>query len=84
VVKLQPALLSGSKSLTSPPPGQGGDTFGRNLFNYSMCFDPNGSSSGVFSYISFNIEFREIHTFLLAYTGHKRSRSFSFTIYLGI
>jgi hypothetical protein len=27
-----------------------------NLFNYTTCFDPNGSSSGVFSYTSFTIE----------------------------
>jgi hypothetical protein len=56
-----------------------------NLLNYTTCFDPNGSSSGVFSYTSFTIELqREIHTFLLTYIGHKRLRSFSFTPYLGI
>jgi hypothetical protein len=38
------------------------------LFNYTTCFDPNGSSSGVFSYTSFTIELqREIRTFLLTY-----------------
>jgi hypothetical protein len=37
-----------------------------NLFNYTTCFDANGSSSGVFGYTSFTIELqREIHTFLL-------------------
>jgi hypothetical protein len=56
-----------------------------NLFNYTICFDPNGSSSGVFSYTSFTIELqREIHTFLLIYIGHKRLCSFSFTPYLEI
>jgi hypothetical protein len=55
------------------------------LFNYTTCFDPNGSSSDVFSYTSFTIELqREIHTFLLTYIGHKRLRSFSFTPYCGI
>jgi hypothetical protein len=34
-----------------------------NLFNYTICFDPNESSSGVFCYTSFTIELqREIHT----------------------
>jgi hypothetical protein len=56
-----------------------------NLFNYTTCFDPNGSSSGVFSYTSFTIELqREINIFLLTYIGHMRLRSFSFTPYLGI
>jgi hypothetical protein len=58
-----------------------------NLFNYTTCFDPNESSSGVSSYISFTIELqREIRTFLrvLTYIGHKRLRLFSFTLYLGI
>jgi hypothetical protein len=27
-----------------------------NLFSYTICLDPNGLSSGVFSYISFTIE----------------------------
>jgi hypothetical protein len=54
-----------------------------NPFNYTTCFDPNGSS-GVFSYTSFTVELQlEIHTFLLIYIGHKRLRSFSFTSYLG-
>jgi hypothetical protein len=56
-----------------------------NLFNYTTCFDPNESYSDVFSYTSFTIELqREIHTFLLTYIGHKRLRSFSFTLNLGI
>jgi hypothetical protein len=56
-----------------------------NLFNYTTCFDPNGSSSGVFSYTSFTIELqREIHAFILTYIGHKRLHSFSFAPYLGI
>jgi hypothetical protein len=50
----------------------------KNLFNYTTCFDPNGSSSGVFSYTSFTVELqREIHTFLLTYIGHKLLRAFS-------
>jgi hypothetical protein len=50
------------------------------IFNYTTCFDPNGSSSGIFGYTLFTIELqREIHTFLLTYTGHKRLHSFSFT-----
>jgi hypothetical protein len=37
-------------------------------FNYTTCFDPNGSSSGVFSYTSFTIELqRIIHTCILLY-----------------
>jgi hypothetical protein len=53
------------------------------FFNYTTCFDPNGSSSGVFSYTSFTIELqREIHTYLLTYIGQKRLRSSSFTPYL--
>jgi hypothetical protein len=49
------------------------------LFNYTTCFDPSGSSSGVFSYTSFTIELQcEIHTFLLTYIGHKRLCLFSF------
>jgi hypothetical protein len=64
------------------------DIFNRlhnNLFNYTTCFVPNGSSSGVFGYTSFTTELqRDIHTFLLTYIGHKRLRSFSFTPYLGI
>jgi hypothetical protein len=56
-----------------------------NIFNYTTCFDSNGSPSGVFSYTSFTIELqREIHTFLLTYIGYKRLHSFSFTPYLGI
>jgi hypothetical protein len=56
-----------------------------NLFNYTTCFDPNGPSSGVFSYTSFTIELHhEIRTFLHIYIVHKRLRSFSFTPYLGI
>jgi hypothetical protein len=56
-----------------------------NLFIYTTCFYPNGSSSGVFSYTSFTTELqREIHTFVLTYIGHKRIRSFSFTPYLRI
>jgi hypothetical protein len=35
-----------------------------NLFNYTTCFDPNGSSSGAFSYTSFTVELqRDIRTF---------------------
>jgi hypothetical protein len=61
------------------------DHLRNNLFNYTTCFHPNGSCSGVFSYILFTIELqRESHTFLLTYIGHKRLRSFSFTPYLGI
>jgi hypothetical protein len=51
-----------------------------NLLNYATYFDPNGASSGVFSYTSFTIALqREIHAFLLTYIGHKQLRSFSFT-----
>jgi hypothetical protein len=41
-----------------------------NLFNYTTCFDPDGSSSGVFSYALFTIELqREVRTFILTYMG---------------
>jgi hypothetical protein len=57
----------------------------KNLFDYTTCFDSNGSSSGIFSYTLFTIELqREIRTFLLTYIGHKRLRSFSITTYWGI
>jgi hypothetical protein len=47
-----------------------------NLFNYTTFFDPNGSSSGVFSYTFFTIELQcEIRTFPLTYIGHKRSHA---------
>jgi hypothetical protein len=36
-----------------------------NLFHYTICFDADGSSSGVLSYTSFTIELnREIRTFV--------------------
>jgi hypothetical protein len=39
-----------------------------NLFNYTTCFDPNGSSSDVFRYTSFTIELQpEIYTFIYVY-----------------
>jgi hypothetical protein len=61
------------------------DRLRNNILNYITCFDPNGSSSGVFSYTAFTIELQcEIHTFLLKYIGHKRLRSFLFTPYLVI
>jgi hypothetical protein len=56
-----------------------------NLFNYTTCFDPNKSFSSVFSYPSFTIELQhEIRIFLRKYIGHKRLRSFLYTVYLGI
>jgi hypothetical protein len=55
------------------------------FINYGTCFDPNGSSSGIFSYTSFTIELqREIDTYISNYIGHKRLRLFLFTPYLGM
>jgi hypothetical protein len=54
------------------------------LFNYTTFFEPNGSSSGVFSYISFTIELQhEIRTYLLTYIGHKGLHSLVFYTLLG-
>jgi hypothetical protein len=56
-----------------------------NLFNYTTCFDPDGSSSGAYSYTSLTTGLqREINTFPLTYISHKWPRLFSFTPYLGI
>jgi hypothetical protein len=42
---------------------------------YNTCFDPNGSSSGDFSYTSFTIELqRESHTFLLRCLSGKKHK----------
>jgi hypothetical protein len=55
------------------------------FFIHTTCFEPNGSSSGAFSYTSLVIELqRNIRTFTLTYIGHNRYLSLFIYIFVDV